>query len=52
MTGIVDRDDPCPRCGALAGRELAGESIECLTCDHAALDAFVLAKRSLGVSSR
>lgn len=52
MTGVVDREEPCPRCGALAGRELADGSIECITCGHVALDAFVVAKRSLGVSSR
>lgn len=29
---VVDRDQPCRRCGALAARELADGSIECVTC--------------------
>ncbi|WP_435075307.1 hypothetical protein [Halorubrum sp. HHNYT27] len=52
MTGIVDRDEPCRHCGAIAGRELADGAIECVTCGSVAPDPFVVAKRSLGVSSR
>jgi hypothetical protein len=52
MTGTIDRDEPCGQCGAVAARELSDGATECVTCGSVALDPFVVAKRSLGVSSR
>jgi len=52
MNGIIDRDEPCPRCGALAAREQADGSLECVTCGYVQADPFIVAKRSLGVRSR
>ena len=52
MTGVIDRDEPCDRCGAVAGRDLVDGAVECVTCGHVEPDPFVVAKRSLGVSSR
>lgn len=51
MTRVIDREEPCRRCGAVAGRELGDGAIECLTCGSVKPDPFVVAKRSLGVSS-
>jgi len=49
---VIDRDEPCRRCGAVAGRELVDGAIECVTCGHVEPDPFVIAKRSLEVRSR
>lgn len=45
---VVDRDEPCRCCGALAARKLADGAIECVGCNLVTPDRFTAAKRSFG----